>query len=69
MFARVAEAMSSHRISIEAVIQKESMTDLASIVLLTEPVKEAEIRAAVAEVQELPQVAGPVARIRVESAH
>ena len=69
VFARVAEAMSRHQISIEAVIQKEPTTEVASIVLLTEPVLEAHIVAALQEVQQLPQVAGKVARIRVETGH
>lgn len=69
VFARVAEAMSRHEISIEAVIQKEPTTEFASIVLLTEPVLEAQIVAACDEVQQLPQVAGTVARIRVEPGH
>ena len=69
VFARVAEALSSHGISIEAVIQKEPTTDVASIVLLTDAVTEANMQAAVDEVAKLPQVAGTVARIRVESVH
>ncbi|MEM7097089.1 MAG: homoserine dehydrogenase [Pseudomonadota bacterium] len=66
VFARVAQALSGHGINIEAVIQKEPSTDVASIVLLTQPVLEQQIRAALDEVQQLPQVAGDIARIRVE---
>ncbi len=69
VFARVAEALSRHEISIEAAIQKEpdAGQDVVSIVILTHTVQEAKVVAALEEVQDLPQVVGPVARIRVET--
>ncbi len=69
VFAQVANALSSHGISIEAAIQKEPRAgqDLVSIVILTQVVQEAEMAAAMTQVQSLPQVQGSIARIRVET--
>ena len=69
VFAQVANALSSHNISIEAAIQKEPEPgqDAVSIVILTHTTQEAALDLALAEVAELAQVVGPVARIRVES--
>jgi len=69
VFAQVANALSSHGISIEAAIQKEprARQNLVAIVILTQVVKEAELAAAMAQVQSLPQVEGSIARIRVET--
>lgn len=69
VFAQVANALSSHGISIEAAIQKEprARQDLVAIVILTQVVKESELAAAMAQVQSLPQVEGAIARIRLET--
>lgn len=69
VFARVANALSTHGISIEAAIQKEprAQQDVVDIVILTGDSREREVDAALAEVRALPQVAGEIARIRVES--
>ena len=69
VFAQVANALSRHEISIEAAIQKEprASQDLVAIVMLTHVTTEADIVAALAEVSELPQVTGNIARIRVET--
>lgn len=69
VFAQVANALSSHGISIEAAIQKEprAAQDLVAIVILTQVVTEADLAAAMAEVQSLPQVQGDIARIRLET--
>ena len=69
VFAQVANALSEHDISIEAAIQKEPRAgqDLVSIVILTQVTREADIRAALAQVQVLPEVGGDIARIRVET--
>jgi len=69
VFAQVANALSQHGISIEAAIQKEpkASQDQVAIVILTHVVLEAEMTAALAEVQGLPQVTGKIARIRVEA--
>ncbi|XOV82111.1 MAG: homoserine dehydrogenase [bacterium] len=69
VFAKVAQALSQHGISIEAAIQKEPKPGQATvaIVMLTQMSSEADIEAAMDEVRELPQVAGEIVRIRVES--
>ncbi len=69
VFAGVANTLSQHNISIEATIQKEPRRgqDLVDIVILTQAVKEAEIAAAVAELEQLPHISGAISRIRVES--
>ncbi len=69
VFAQVANALSRHDISIEAAIQKQPKTrdDLVAIVIVTQVVRDAEMVAAMAELQSLPQVQGSVARIRLES--
>ena len=68
VFARVAQALSQHGISIEAAIQKEPKAGqtTVAIVMLTQMSSEADIEAAMDEVRELPQVAGEIVRIRVE---
>ncbi len=72
VFAQVANALSRYGISIEAAIQKglqdhASTPPVVAIVILTQVTREADIAAAVAELEDLPQVAGEIARIRVES--
>jgi homoserine dehydrogenase len=69
VFAQVANALSRHEISIEAAIQKQPRTskDLVAIVMLTQVTTEKDIVAALAQVSELPQVTGNIARIRVET--
>lgn len=69
VFAQVANALSRYEISIEAAIQKQPRTskDLVAIVMLTQVTTEKDIVAALAQVSELPQVTGNIARIRVES--
>lgn len=69
VFARVANALSSHGISIEAAIQKEPAAgqDVVPIVILTQVVTERAVLDALEQVRELPQVVGEIARIRVAS--
>ena len=69
VFAKIANALSSHGISIEAAIQKEppSGVQQASVVILTNVAVEADVAAAQAELAELPQITGPIVRIRVEA--
>lgn len=69
VFAQVANALSSHGISIEAAIQKEPADgqSIVPIVILTQNVAEAAVDAALEEVSKLPQVVGDIARIRVVS--
>ncbi len=72
VFAQVANTLSRYGISIEAAIQKEphgtaEQPTVVAIVILTQVTREGDMAAAVAELNELPQVAGEIARIRVES--
>lgn len=69
VFAAVAQALSNHEISIEAAIQKQpsSVDEIVDIVILTGITTDAAIQAALGEVQRLPQMAGEIARIRVET--
>ncbi len=72
VFARVATILSEHDISIEAAIQKEQAVHTETqeawvpIIILTEPVQESVMNAAIAEVQQLPAIVGEIRRIRVE---
>jgi homoserine dehydrogenase len=69
VFAQVANALSSHDISIEAAIQKEPQAaqDSVAIVMLTNETSEDAVNAAMDEVARLDDVTGEIARIRVES--
>ena len=72
VFAQVANTLSKYGISIEAAIQKEphgtaEQPTVVAIVILTQVTREGDMATAVAELNELPQVAGEIARIRVES--
>ena len=72
VFAGVATILSEQGISIEAAIQKEQAihTEAADawvpIVILTQPVTEHAVDAAIAAVEALPDVVGEITRIRVE---
>lgn len=68
VLAEVSDVFAKHGISIEAVSQKEPAegADRVHIVLLTQVVKESEMNAAIAEVENLDDIEGNVARIRVE---
>ena len=72
VFARVATLLSEQNISIEAAIQKEQAVHDESgdawvpIIILTQPVRESVMIAALAAVQDLPEVVGEIRRIRVE---
>jgi homoserine dehydrogenase len=69
VFASVAKALSQHGISIEAAIQKEAQGGqaLVDIVFLTQMTRELEMTAALAQVQNMPEVGGPLSRIRLET--
>ncbi len=72
VFAKVATLLSEHEISIEAAIQKEQAVHdetedaWVPIIILTRPVRESVMIAALQAVQELPEVVGDIRRIRVE---
>lgn len=68
VLAEVSEVFAKHNISIEAVTQKEPAQgeDNVHLVLLTQAVKESNMNAAIAEVENFDEIIGSVARIRVE---
>lgn len=73
VFAEVAAILGRHGISIEGAIQRPGTVRSGAggaswvpIVILTAPVAEGAMAAALQQVQELPEVVGDIARIRVE---
>lgn len=73
VFAEVAAALGRHGISIEGAIQRQGAVrsgdggaSWVPIVILTAPVAERAMDAALQQVQEMPEVVGDITRIRVE---
>jgi homoserine dehydrogenase len=68
VLAEVSEVFAQHRISLEAVLQKEPPegADKVHLVLVTQKVKESDMNAAIAEVEAFEEVEGRVTRIRLE---
>jgi homoserine dehydrogenase len=68
VLAEVSDVFAKHNISIEAVTQKEPAQgeENVRLVLLTQIVKESDMNAAIAEVENFDEIIGEVARIRVE---
>ncbi|MXY14162.1 MAG: homoserine dehydrogenase, partial [Proteobacteria bacterium] len=69
VLADVTRIFAVHTISIEAIIQKEPQSDLASvpIVILTHQVNEQNMKCAISEIEELETVTGKIMRIRLET--
>ncbi|MHB8919457.1 MAG: homoserine dehydrogenase [Halothiobacillus sp.] len=69
VLANIARILADHGINIEAMIQKEASIETAHlpIVLLTHPLKEATMNAAITAIEALDTVQAPVMRLRVES--
>lgn len=68
VLANITQILSLNGISIESVIQREREgSDLVPLVVMTHDVKEKSMNAAIAAIEALPDVAGVVQRIRVES--
>ncbi len=69
VLADVTKILANHQISIEAVIQKESVGDETAIpiIMLTQMTLEKEMNAAIAEIEALKTVTGKVNRIRLET--
>ena len=67
--ADVTRILADHRISIEAIIQKEPVGEATAIpiILLTEITLEKEMNAAIAKIEALKTVSGKVNRIRLET--
>lgn len=68
VMAQVALVMSRHKINIEAIIQKEPADgeQCVPLILLTHQIREAEINNAIAELEAMPEIVGPITRIRME---
>ena len=68
VLAEVSEVFAQHKISLEAVLQKEPAegADKVHLVLLTQKVVESNINAAIADVENFDEIEGSVARIRLE---
>ena len=67
--ARISNILQTHDIGIEAVIQKELHSDSVPIVLITDRAKEKQLNKAIAAIEALGDVTGPIARIRLEPFH
>jgi|OM-RGC.v1.002310376 homoserine dehydrogenase (EC 1.1.1.3) len=67
VLANITQILSENGISIESVIQRErNGGDLVPLVVMTHTVKEQNMNAAITAIEELPDVAGKIQRIRVE---
>jgi homoserine dehydrogenase len=69
VMADITRILGESDISIEAILQKEPAEgeSIASIIMLTQRIREAQMNQAIAAIQELDSVSGEVTRIRVES--
>ena len=69
VLADVTRILADHRISIEAILQKEPPQgeNQLPIIMLTHKVLERELDAAIAKIEALPTIGGPVKRIRMET--
>jgi homoserine dehydrogenase len=69
VLANIARILADHGVNIEAMIQKEASIETAHlpIVLLTHPLKEGRMNAAITAIEALDTVRAPVVRLRVES--
>lgn len=69
VLSQLAQILSARGISIEAIIQKEPVPgqDHVPLILLTNRTREREVRAAIAAIEQLESVAGPVVHLRKEA--
>ncbi|MFQ3613910.1 MAG: homoserine dehydrogenase [Cyanobacteriota bacterium] len=61
----IGTCFGNHRVSLESITQKECHREQAEIVILTHTVREADCQRAIAEIRQLPQVAGIPGLFRV----
>ena len=66
VLAKISGILEGYDISIEAVIQKEAVSETVPIVILTHSAREKELNKALAEIASLEDVVGKIIRIRVE---
>jgi homoserine dehydrogenase len=67
VLADVTTILSRAGISIDAIMQQPRLKDLIPIVILTDPVIESKMDAALAQIQALPVIHGEIVRIRLET--
>ena len=67
VLADVTTILSRAGISIDAIMQQPRLKDLIPIVIMTDPVVEAKMDAALQQIQALPFIHGEIVRIRLES--
>ncbi|MBI2783524.1 MAG: homoserine dehydrogenase [Gammaproteobacteria bacterium] len=69
VLSQLAQILSAHGISIEAIIQKEPAPgqDHVPLIMLTNRTRESEVRAAIGAIERLESVSGPVVHLRKES--
>jgi len=69
VLADVTRILADHRISIEAILQKEPPQGESQlpVIMLTHKVREQELNAAIGKIEALPTISGPVKRIRMET--
>ena len=69
VMAKISGILQQHDISIEAVIQKEPVSETVPIVILTHRAAEKQLNHAMTMIEELDDVHGTITRIRVEPFH
>lgn len=67
VMAKISSILQQHDISIEAVIQKEAVSENVPIVILTHTAMEKQLNKAIEQIEALDDVAGKLNRIRVEA--
>ena len=67
VMAKISSVLQAHGISIEAVIQKEPVSEVVPIIILTHSAKEKNMGLAMQAIENLEEVVGDINRIRVES--
>jgi len=69
VLSQLAQILSAHGISIEAIIQKEPSPgqDHVPLIMLTNRTRESEVRAAIGAIERLESVSGPVVHLRKEA--
>jgi homoserine dehydrogenase len=69
VLSQLAQILSAHGISVEAIIQKEPAPgqDHVPLIMLTNRTRESEVRAAIGAIERLESVSGPVVHLRKEA--